>query len=334
MKGRKFLIVGTGSIGRRHFGNLQSLGYRDIAVLRSKRGMDAQQREFFSRYRPQVFYNLKAALAEKPDAVLVCNPTSLHVSTARSAIRAGSHVFIEKPISHTRAGIDSLLREARKRKRIIYVGYHFRHHPLLKITKRLLDDGKLGELLAARFVTGEYLPAWHPWENYRKGYAGLSDLGGGVVLTQSHDLDLVQWFFGKPRSITAAVRNSGILGIDTDDLAALTITTERCPIVTSHLDYLTRPPVKNFVISGSKGNLHLDYYQNKLRFTRPDGKMRVVKAPAGFERNQMYIAELKDFIRCIRRGTSPASDGYSGRAVLEMALGGKEASRRGQTLDF
>lgn len=330
----KFLIVGTGSIGRRHFKNLVSLGRHHVAVVRSKRHMDAPQREFLDKYRPQVFYNLKAALVGKPDAVLVCNPTSLHVSTARLAISAGSHVFIEKPISHTRAGIDSLLREARKRKKIIYVGYHFRHHPLLKIAKLILDSGKLGRLHAARFATGEYLPAWHPWENYRKGYAGRSDLGGGVVLTQSHDLDLIQWFFGKPKRVGAAVRNSGALGIDTDDSAAITFAAVKCPVVMSHLDYLTRPPTKNFVISGSKGNLYWDYYKNELRFTRPDGKMRVMKSPAGFERNDMYVAELQDFIGCIRRGTGPASDGYSGWSALEMALRAKESSLRQRMVKF
>ena len=325
----KFLIVGTGSIGRRHFKNILSLGGHHVAVVRSKRNMDAPQREFFAKYRPQVFYNLKAALAKKPDAVLVCNPTSLHVSTARAAIRADAHVFVEKPISHTQAGIDALLREARERKKIIYVGYHFRHHPLLKIAKRILDSGKLGRLHAARFVTGEYLPGWHPWENHRMGYAARSDLGGGVVLTQSHDLDLIQWFFGKPKRVTAVVRNSGILGIDTDDNAVIMFATKACPLVTSHLDYLAKPPVKQFIISGSRGNLEWDYHRNTLRAVSEKGAIQSIKPSHRFERNQMYIAELKDFIQCIRRGVQPASDGYSGRSVLEMALGAKEASRKG-----
>lgn len=331
----KFLIVGTGSIGRRHFGNLRSLGYRDIAAVRSRRRMDAPQREFFRKYQPRVFYDLKTALAaENPDAVFICNPTSLHVSTARSAIRAGAHVFIEKPISHTRAGIDALLREARQRRRIIYVGYHFRHHPLLKIAKRLLDSGKLGKLHTARFITAEYLPGWHPWEDYRKGYAARRDLGGGVVLTQSHDLDLIYWFFGRPLSVLADVCHSGSLGINVDDVAAMIFITGRCPITFSYLDYLARPPLKHFVISGSRGHLKWDYYRNTLRIVPPNGKVRLIKSPSGFVRNHMYLAELKNFIRCIRRGTQPAVDGEAGRTVLWMALGAKEASRKGQVVVF
>ncbi|OHA08589.1 MAG: hypothetical protein A3B37_01815 [Candidatus Sungbacteria bacterium RIFCSPLOWO2_01_FULL_59_16] len=324
----KFLVVGTGSIGRRHFGNLRALGYRDIAVVRSKRRMDAPQREFFRKYQPRVFYDLGAALAEKPDAVFVCNPTSLHMPTARRAIRAGSHVFIEKPVSHSRAGIDQLLREARKRRRIIYVGYHSRHHPLLKTAKRFLDSGKLGKLHSARFVTGEYLPGWHPWEDHRRGYAARRDLGGGVVLTQSHDLDLIYWFFGKPRSVTAVVRNSGTLGIDADDIAAITFSTPRCPVVVSYLDYLSRPPVKQFTISGDRGHLEWRSYANELHLIAANGKIRIMKTPRDFERNDMYVAEAKDFIRCIRQGRRPAVDGEAGRTVLEMAIAAKEASRR------
>ncbi len=321
------LIVGTGSIGRRHFRNLHALGFRKLAVVRSKHRMDGPQREFFAKYRPRVFYDLATALAERSDAMVVSNPTSLHVRTARVAIRAGAHVFIEKPISHSRSGVAELLREARRRKLIVYMGYHFRHHPLLKAAKRLLDAGKLGKLHSARFITGEYLPGWHPWEDYRKGYAARRDLGGGVVLTQSHDLDLISWFFGKPRLVAADVRSSGALGIPVDDIAVITFATPRCPVVVSHLDYLSRPPVKEFTISGSRGRLEWDYQGNFLRLVLANGKARTMKLPTGFKRNDMYVAEIKDFIRCIRQGRKPETDGQAGAAVLEIALGAMDARR-------
>lgn len=323
----RILVIGTGSIGRRHFRNLHALGFRDLAVVRSRRRTDAPQREFFTRYRPKVFYDLRAALAEKPDAVFVCNPTSLHVPAALRAIRSGAHVFIEKPISHSRAGVGALIHEARQRKRILYVGYHFRHHPLLKTAKRLLDAGQLGKIHSARFVTAEYLPGWHPWEDYRKSYAARRDLGGGVVLTQSHDLDLIYWFFGKPRLVTACVRSSGALGIPVDDIAVMTFKTPRCPVVVSYLDYLSRLPVKGFAISGSRGLLEWDYHGNFLRLAPVRGKARVMKTPRGFERNDMYLAELRDFLRCMRQGKQPATNGEAGAAVLNMALGAMSTKR-------
>lgn len=323
----KFLIAGTGSIGRRHYKNLLALGYRNVAVVRSKRRMDQPQREFVAEYRPRIFFDVKKALAERPDAVFVCNPTSLHIPTARSAVKAGAHVFIEKPVSHTSDGVDELLREAARRRKVVYVGYNFRHHPLLKIAKRYIDKGAIGQLHSACFVTGEYLPGWHPWEDHRKAYAGRKDLGGGVVFTQSHDLDLIHWFLGPAKIVSAIVRNSGALGIDTDDNAVLVFSTPRCPVAVSHLDYLSRPASKHFTISGSTGTVEWDYYGNILRVKRANGKVRVIAAPKGFERNQMYFDELKDFMRCIRRGLTPESDGKSGRAVLEMALAAKKLTK-------
>jgi len=330
----KFLVVGTGSIGRRHFRNLHALGIRELAVVRSKRRMDKPQRKFFTTYRPRAFYDLALALAEKPDAVVVCNPTSLHVSTARAAIHASAHVFIEKPISHSLAGIDSLIREAKKRRRIIFVGYHFRYHPQLIAIKRLLEKKSLGVVFAARFTTGEYLPDWHPWENYRKGYAARRELGGGVVLTQSHDLDTAFWFFGKPHSVMASMRTSGLLKLNVDDTAEMVFSLEHCPAVSIHLDYLARPPEKRLEIFGSRARLEWDYHKGSLRVINHAGGIRRILLPKRFERNRLYLAEVKDFIACLRRKRQPDSNGVSGQAVLKMCLRVKEASSRRRAIAF
>ena len=330
----RILIVGTGSIGRRHFRNLHELGVRELAVVRSRRRMDEPRREFFATYRPRVFYDLASALAEKPDAVFICNPTSLHAPTALAAIRGGAHVFIEKPISHSLLGVRTLIREAEKRERILFVGYHFRYHPHLIAIKRLLEKKSLGTVYAARFTTGEYLPNWHPWENYRKSYAARRDLGGGVTLTQSHDFDIALWLFGKPRSVMARVGASGLLDLDVDDTADMVFSLEQCPAVSIHLDYLARPPEKRLEIFGSQGRIEWDYHAGTLCIVSGNGKVRSVPLPQGFERNQMYLAEARDFIRCVRRTEEPESNGISGCAVLEMCLRAKEASRRKRIVAF
>ena len=331
----KALIVGIGAIGRRHFQNLRRLGFRDVAVVDTRRQPDAPQRSFFRTFRPRRYRVLAVALREgKPDIVFVTNPTSTHMVTARTALRAGAHVFVEKPISHTMAGVDRLIAEARRRRRVLYVGYHFRHHPQLKAVKRLLEHGRLGRILSARFITGEYLPGWHPWEDFRKGYAARKDLGGGVVLTQSHDLDLAYWLFGRPKRIQAVVRNSGTFSIDVDDIADILLEFPAGLVVSSHLDYLARPPEKRFIITGERGRLEWDYHGGTLLLTTADGRKRFIDLPSRFERNDMYIAEAKDFLRCIRAGEQPKSDGRSGAAVLEMALAAKAASRAKRSITF
>jgi predicted dehydrogenase len=328
----KLLVVGTGSIGRRHFINLWGLGFRDIAVVRSKRGMDTLQSEFIEQYSPRTFYDLDEALADQPLAVFICNPTSLHISTARLAIKAGAHVFLEKPISDNNKGIISLLREATIKQKIVYVGYHFRHHPLIQIAKKLLVSEKIGKIQDSHFVTGEYLPNWHPWEDYRKGYAARSDLGGGVTLTLSHDLDLIYWFFGMPKTVQAVILNSGNLSIDVDDVASITFTSKQCPIVTANLNYFSRPPVKQFIINGSKGSLSWGNYRNELKMVSSEGKIRLWTLPHSFEKNDMYISEIQDFLRCIKRKILPICNGVAGSEVLKMALAAKESSNKGRTI--
>jgi len=311
----QFLIVGLGSIGRRHAKNLYSLGYKDISVVRTKKRADSEQEKFFREHKPKVFYDLRKALKEKPDVVLVTNPTNLHLQTAEAALESGAHLFIEKPISHTMRGVSEFLKRAKKMKRIVYVGYNFRHHPHIEYTKKLLDEKKLGTVFSARFITGEYLPGWHPWEDYRKGYAARKDLGGGMLLTQSHDIDTALYFFGLPKRVHGSRKNSGLLQITADDIADLILEYPH-GTVSLHIDGLTSPPIKEFLIYGTKGNISWDYHKGILLITI-HGKTTIKKLK-NFDRNSMYIAEIKEFISCIRKKKEPMSNGKTGAEVLAL----------------
>jgi len=159
------------------------LGWRDIVLLRTYQstlpddelaGIPAET-------------DIDRALAYKPTGAIVATPTALHLHVALPAANAGCHLFIEKPISHTLDDID-LFREAVRRRGVrVLVGFQFRFHPGLRTIKRLLDEGAIGAVVSANVHWGEYLPEWHPWEDYRQGYSGRADLGGGVVSTQSSE---------------------------------------------------------------------------------------------------------------------------------------------------
>jgi len=315
----RFLIIGLGSIGRRHFQNLRKLGNKNIAVVRNKKKVDGPQAEFLKKHKPLIFYSINEAYKWRPDAVIVANPTNLHVKTSCLALENNAHVFIEKPLSHNMRGVNDLIRLARKKKKIIYVGYHLRHHPQLKKIKKMLDKGIIGKIFYARFVTGEYLPDWHPWENYRKGYAARKDLGGGVVLTQSHDLDIAYWFFGKAKVVASEVKNSEILKLTVEDFAEILARFKNCPLVSFHVDYLVRPPVKTLEIYGTKGRLAWNYHKSEFKINYIAGKEKTDKL-IKFERNDMYISELKYFIKCAKYNCKPATDGMAGKEVLKMAI--------------
>ncbi|MBU1036486.1 Gfo/Idh/MocA family oxidoreductase [Patescibacteria group bacterium] len=324
----KFLICGLGSIGQRHYKNLKKLGFNDILVYRTKKGSNQNFiNNFEKKFKPQVFYNLNEALAKKPKAVLITNPTSLHVPLAIKAAKAGIHVFTEKPLSCNIKGVEKLISEIKKHKLVGYVGYNFRFHPLLKQMKKWVEAGKIGKVLSAQAEIGEYLPDWHPWENYQKTYAARKDLDGGVVLTQSHDLDYLYWFFGKAKYIASVGGKKSDLKINVDDLVKIIIEFKSGIITAVHMDYLKRPPKRQFEILGTKGRIIWNYEEKKLTFIslQKGVKPLIIKEPLNFERNSMFIKELKHFIKCLRGKEKPLVDLSQGKEVLKIILAIKKS---------
>jgi predicted dehydrogenase len=185
----KILIAGFGSIGRRHFQNLLSLGEKDILFYRSRKSTLPD--EILSGF--QVEKNLEKALAQKPDAVVVSNPTALHLDVAIPAARQGCHILLEKPISNSMDRIDELKKAVKVSGSRILVGFQFRYHPGLLQIKEWIQHDKIGSIYYVRTHWGEYLPDWHPWEDYHDSYSARKELGGGVLLTLSHPIDYLRW---------------------------------------------------------------------------------------------------------------------------------------------
>jgi predicted dehydrogenase len=193
----KFLIAGLGSIGCRHLRNLISLGERDIILYRSKLSnlVNNEFKEFL------VETNINLALEHKPDAVIISNPTSLHLDVAIPAAEAGCHILLEKPISNSLERINDLKLALQRGGSKILVGFQYRFHPTLKIAARILSNGDIGNPVSARAHWGEYLPDWHTLEDFHNSYSARVDLGGGVVLTLCHPIDYLSWLLGRPKFI-------------------------------------------------------------------------------------------------------------------------------------
>ncbi|MEK6220629.1 MAG: Gfo/Idh/MocA family oxidoreductase, partial [Chloroflexota bacterium] len=195
----KILIAGLGSIGRRHLRNLGSLGEHDILLYRTHQS--TMPDDELSAYPVET--DLSAALAQKPDAVIVANPTALHLDVAIPAAKAGCHILLEKPVSDTLERIDELQIAAQASGARVLVGFQYRYHPGLKHAAKILASGEIGRPLSMRAHWGEYLPNWHPWEDYRNSYAARKDLGGGVVLTLSHPMDYLRMLLGEVEALWA-----------------------------------------------------------------------------------------------------------------------------------
>src|SRR5262249_48764462 len=122
----------------------------------------------------------------------------------------------------------------------------------------------IGRITSARADVGEYLPDWHPWQDYRASYSGRRDLGGGAVLTFSHELDALCWLLGPPRRLTAMAARTSSLEIDTEDVAEIMLDFESGAIGSVHVDYVQRVPKRSLEIVGEQGTLRWDYHRNRL----------------------------------------------------------------------
>jgi predicted dehydrogenase len=268
----KFLMIGLGGIGQRHLRNLRALAgpsaeilayrVRRLSHVLSDQLQIASDAGLEEQYGVRVFADLDAALSERPDAAMICNPTSLHVPVAMAAASMGCHLFLEKPLSHNLDGVDELIRCVEQKNLVGLVGYQMRFHPCLQRLRNMLRDRAIGDIVAVRAEVGEYLPGWHPYEDYRQMYASRADLGGGVILSQIHELDYLYWLFGMPRRLMAVGGHLSGLEIDVEDTASILMecAVDGRPIpIHLHQDYVQRPPSRTCQIIGNAGKILVDF---------------------------------------------------------------------------
>lgn len=321
----KALVIGVGSVGTRHLVNLHALGVTHLSAYRTSRGPLPAA----APASVQVHHDLDQALAQGPDLAVVANPTALHVPTARKAIEAGCHLYLEKPVSHTLDGVGELAAAARAAHRLVAVGCQRRFHPALQAVKRWLDEGRIGAPLSAWIDAGEYLPDWHPDEDYRLGYAARADLGGGVVLTQIHDLDLVLWWFGEVDRVTAEGGHLTPLEIDVEDTAAILARCASGLPVQLRMDYWRRPPVRRIQMCGEAGEIRADFHGGWAEIQSQGRSPERVTPPTEWTRNTMFLDAMADTLRAIEDGTAPEVSLDQGIEALRLARAVLSSMKRG-----
>lgn len=343
----RILVAGLGSIGQRHVRNLRALVGDEVEILAYRvRGLPDTITEAMAiepgqaveaAYNIRSFDRLEAGLAERPDAVLVCNPTSLHMRTALAAVRAGCHVLIEKPLADSLDGIEELITLAERRGLIAAVGYQMRFHPALVRLRELVCRQAIGQVVTVRAEFGEYLPSAHPYEDYRQSYAARADLGGGVILCYIHEFDYLCWLFGFPRRVFASGGRSGVLDVDVEDHA---LTTMECSLngkavaIQLQQDFLRRPGSRTCDIVGDAGTIHVDFSAPHLVVVDRTGTTIERATFDGFERNQLFLDEMKHFISAVNGADAPLVTAREAAQSLRVALAARESLATGQAVEL
>jgi len=321
----KYLIAGLGSIGRRHLRNLLALGEKDIVLYRTRKS--TMPEDDLAEFPQET--NLHDALKKyQPDAVIVSNPTAFHLDAAIPAAEMGCAILLEKPISHSMDRLDELHGIVKKHGSKVLVGFQFRFHPGLMKAKELISNGELGRLISAHVHFGEYLPAWHPWEDYRQGYAARADMGGGVIGTQSHSLDYLPWLMGRVESVWGFTAKLSDLEVDVEDTAKIGLRFEGGTLGSLHLDYNQQPPEHYFTIIGTNGTLKWNLSDGATRIYRLEKKdWDVYPLPAEWERNVMFMEQMKHFVDVVHGKASPSCSLEDGVRVMKLISAIRESQK-------
>ena len=326
------LIVGFGSIGRRHLKVVRAvLPDVRLVVLRrpESRGADDVP------CGVTVVRQLAEALALKPDAAIVANPAPFHIETALALAHAGVHLLIEKPLSTSLDGVEELIKVCQAKKRVLQVAYCLRFSPSLAALKALVERGDIGEVLKVEAEVGQYLPDWRPDQDYRKTVSAQASLGGGALWELSHELDLVRWIVGDVVAVQAETSQSGQLEIDVEDTARLKLRFAQGAEGDIRLDMLQKPTTRYCKVDGSQGCAVWNGIAGETKvMAAGETDWKAVHTPGGNEPDGIYRQQFRHFIYCIEEGVPPRVGGGDGKRVVELVLAAKRSAEQGKALSL
>jgi predicted dehydrogenase len=291
---KTILIIGAGSIGERHIRNLWSLGYHKLYVYRQRNNpfRDIQDAEV------EVLTDWEDVTRIQPFAAFITSPTSQHLTQATLCAKMGMHILVEKPLSHTLNGIDLLINVVKENGIYLQVAYMMRYHPLIVKLKNIIDLKELGNLLSFTSKWGEYLPDWHPWEDYKTSYAANKELGGGAALTLSHDIDLANWLCGSDIAQFHIIKNTrSKLEVDVEAGADIIVKYKNGISGHIHLNYYEKIPERYLKLVFDNGSVHFDYFNSALYIRKKDIQENIVLNE--FDRNDMFLLQTKSFFENI-----------------------------------
>ncbi len=318
----------------RHIAHLQRLGVSQIEAADPDASACAKARErsIWVSLRPQ------EALERRPDVVLVCTPASTHVELASRALEAGAHVFIEKPLCTTFREGASLREAARLDGRVVQVGYNLRYHPSVRTAKKWVESGRLGKILTAHLEFGLYLGKWWKDRDYRTSYMAQAEMGGGLLLDSSHEIDLALFFMGRVDRVTAVAEKLSGLDIRGMDAVKGLLKMESGALVSLSMDCLQPTYTRSIFLVGEDAALRWDCPQGRADSSLgrlllcEKGRESYEEIPVEGDPLDTYLDELRDFLASVENGRKSRVDLEQGLEVVRVAAALEESIRTGQSV--
>ena len=321
----KLLVLGCGSIGKRHINNFSELA--EIAAYDSNN-------DAVKNLKVNAFKTLDAAFEWQPDGVIIATPHDTHLTMAKRALQSGAHVLVEKPISNALAGVPQLIEMARVKTKKLHVVCNMRFHSAITVLKENLV--RIGKPLFARVSYGNYLPNMRPNVDYRTLYAANRQQGGGVILDGIHEIDYLRWLFGPVKSVTAEASKISDLDVDVEDYAALLLRHQNGVRTEIHLDYVQRCKQRNCKIVGEKGTLMWRSVGKKPEhcyvrlFSTKNNAWETLYENVDEPANKPYKSLAFQFTQSILQQESDLASGDDGLCALRIALAAFDSAKTGR----
>jgi predicted dehydrogenase len=318
----RIAVIGVGSAGRRHIKNLLTLGVTDIIAISE---FNQLAELTIGGTAIPVAHSTDAAFTQDVDIVVIANPTAMHLDLTRRAVAANKHIYLEKPAATSAKGLATLCRDIKTKRLICAIGTQNRFNPRLEEMRSRLMNGDAGTVYAVHAMLGEHIADYHPEEDYRQSYTARAALGGGVLLTQIHQIDYLNWLFGPFESVFAVGGKRSNMEIDVEDCSTYLLNGANGIAVQGHLDYLQRPKRVSVEVMGTAGKFDWDYFGNALSFTpaETEASSKIIQTP--FDRNAMFLDCMRDFLDGIHNSARPRAELSDGLTALRIVDAIKES---------
>lgn len=322
----RLLIVGLGSIGKRHLRVVRdALPQADIRILRHLPCSETPE------FANGCFSVLEQACAFLPQAAVIANPAPLHIDSALALASVNCHLLIEKPLSHQTDGVERLLKEVKQRQLVLQVGYNLRHLPSLVKFRESIHSGIIGRVISVRCEIGQYLPSWRPQIDYRQGVSARQALGGGALLELSHELDYLRWIFGEVMWVRAWLGKQSGLEIDVEDTAHLTLgfaarSFVPGPVAALDLDFIRHDTTRQCTAIGESGSLRWNGITGEVSHHQPGSDKWQQLFHHAHQRDESYQTQWNHFMTSILSETTAPVSGEDGLAVLEIIEAARQSA--------
>jgi predicted dehydrogenase len=324
----KILIQGAGSAGARHLRIAKNLFPRaEIGVITKRARPETVVEKNLN------FISIEDALKFKPEIAVVSGASSSRIEICTQLANSGIHLLIEKPISSSTKGVADLIDICQAKNLVLAVGYNLRFNASLIAFRESLNSQVIGKPLLVSCEVGQFLPSWRENIDYRQSVSSNHELGGGVLLELSHEIDYLSWVFGKINWVRATVMRQSSLDIDVEDSAFLTLGIENPGnpnlVVNLSMDFIRHDFKRSCVVVGEKGTLKWDGVTQEVSLLQKGESLWTLLSKSDNSIDDSYINEWIDFVSCIDSGNRPRASGIDGLNTLEVIESALESAPTG-----